>query len=137
MIMLYTNLIDLRRQNINNPTIGYLNISNLRNKIDYLRYICNKFPLDIFVLVKPKFDSSFPDAQLYIDGYQFPPLGKGRNQNGGGKIVYIKEAIITKRLIDLEGKNFETICLEIKLSKRKWCLVTAYKPPHNIKNKSF
>ena len=54
MIMIYTNLIDLRRQNINNPTIGYLNISNLRSKIDYLRYICNKFPLDIFYIGETK-----------------------------------------------------------------------------------
>ena len=34
-----SNLIDLRRQNINNPMMGYLNINSLRNKIDYLRYM--------------------------------------------------------------------------------------------------
>ena len=34
-----SNLIDLRRQNINSPMIGYLNINSLRNKIDYLRYM--------------------------------------------------------------------------------------------------
>ena len=44
---------------------------------------------------------------------------KDHNQNGGGKIIYIKECIITKRLIDLEGKNYETICQETALSKRK------------------
>ena len=32
-----SNLIDLRRQNINKPMIGYLNINNLKDKIDYLR----------------------------------------------------------------------------------------------------
>ena len=32
-----SNLIDLRRQNINKPMIVYLNINNLKDKIDYLR----------------------------------------------------------------------------------------------------
>ena len=61
----------------------------------------------------------FPDAQFHIDGYQFLPLQKDRNQNGGGKIVYLKERIARKRLIDLEGKSSETIYLEVTLSKRK------------------
>ena len=80
-----SNLIDLRRQNINSPMIGYLNINSLRNKIDYLRDICNKSPLNIFCINKTKIDSSFPDAQFHIDGYLFQPLLKDRNQNGGGK----------------------------------------------------
>ena len=109
-----SNLIDLRRQNINNPMIGYLNINSLGNKIDYLRDICNKSPLNIFCIDETKIDSSFPDAQFHIDGYQFPPLLKDRNQNGGGKNVYIKEGIITKRLIDLEGKNSETKTMPAK-----------------------
>ena len=33
-----SNLIDLRRQNMNNPMTGYLNISSLRNKTDYRRH---------------------------------------------------------------------------------------------------
>ena len=109
-----SNLIDLRRQNINSPMIGYLNINSLRNKIDYLRDICNKSPLNIFCINETKIDSSFPDAQFHIDGYLFQPLLKDRNQNGGGKYVYIKEGIITKRLIDLEGKNSETKTMPAK-----------------------
>ena len=84
-----SNLIDLRRQNINNPMKGYLNINSLRNKIDYLRDICGKSPLDIFCIDETKTDSSFPYALFHTDDYQFSPLLKDRNQNGGGKIVYI------------------------------------------------
>ena len=73
-----SNLIDLRRQNINNPMIGYLKINSL----------CNNSTLNIFCIEETKIDSPFPDAQFHTDGYQFPPLRKGRNQNGGG-IVYI------------------------------------------------
>ena len=109
-----SNLIYLLRRNIINPLMGHLNINSLKNKIDYLRDVCNKSPLNIFCIDETKIDSSFPDAQFHIDGYEFPPLRKDRNKNGGGKIVSIKEGIITKRLIDLE-----TICLEITLSKKK------------------
>ena len=81
-------LIDLRRNNINNPVIGYLNINCLRNKIDDL--IRNKSPVDIFCIGETKIDSSFPGAQFHIDVCRFPPLPKDRNQNGRGKCVYIK-----------------------------------------------
>ena len=66
-----------------------------------------------------------------------------RRQNINNPIIeYIKKLynlnkIITKTLIDLEGKNSETICLEITLSKRKWCIVFAYRPPHNNNKHTF
>ena len=113
--------------------IAYLNINSIRNKIDFLREICKKAPFDILCVDETKIDSSFPDAQFHIEGYQYPPFRRDRDENGGGKIVYIKEGIITKRISNLEGKSSETICLEITFSKKKWCVVFAYRPP--IKNK--
>ena len=92
-----SNLIDLCKQNNNKPMIGYLHINSLRNVIDYLRDICKKS-----CIYKTTIHSSFPDAQFHTDGYQFPPLRKDRNQNGEEKIVYIKEAIIRKRLIPVD-----------------------------------
>ena len=117
--------------------IGYLNIHSLRNKIDYLTDTCNKSSLDIFCIDETKIDYLFPDSQFHIDGCQLPPLWKNRNQNGGGKILYIKEGITTKQLIDLAGKKSEAICLEITLSKRKWCIVFAYRPPHDNNKHTF
>ena len=102
-----SNLIDLRRQSINNPMIAYLNISSLRNKINYLRDIYSKSLLDIFCIYETKIDSSFPDAQ-------FPLPRKDCNQTDGGKIVYMEGNITKKHLTDLEGKHSEKICLEIK-----------------------
>ena len=66
-----------------------------------------------------------------------------RRQNINNPIIeYIKKLynlnkIITKTLIDLEGKNSETVCLEITLSKRKWCIVFAYMPPYNNNKYTF
>ena len=93
---LQVSLVDLRRQNLNNQMLGYLNTNSFRNKTDYHhRDICNKSSLDIFYIDRSKINFSFPDAQFHIDCYQFPLLRKDRNQNGGGKIIYIKEGIKT------------------------------------------
>ena len=86
----------------------YLNFKSLRNKIDYLRDKCNKFLLDISCIGEAKIDTFIGEnkTETNIDGYQYPPLQKDHNQNDGGKIIYIKEVMKTKRLIDLEGKKF-------------------------------
>ena len=78
-----------------------------------------------------KLDSSYPNAQFHKDGYQFPPCRKYRNKHGGEKMVYIRDGIIAKRLENLEGKYSETICLELTVSKKKWCITFAYRPPSN------
>ena len=44
---------------------------------------------------------------------------KDRNRNGGGKIVYVNEGLIAKRILEYENINIETICIEITISKRK------------------
>ena len=112
-------LVDLRNNFPQNPIISYLNINSLRNKIFHLREICDKAPVDILCIDETKIDPSFPDSQFHIDGYQFPPFRKDRDKNGGGKIVYVKNDLIAKRIDSFEGENGEFICLEIKISKKK------------------
>ena len=124
-------LVKLRKDHINNPSIVYLNINSLSEKIIYLREICPKTSIDILCVDETKLDSSYPNAQLHIDGYQFPPFLKDRNNYGGGKMVYIRDGILAKRLENLEGKHSETICLELTVSKKKWCITFAYRPPSN------
>ena len=45
--------------------------------------------------------------------------------------VYIRDGIIAKRLEKLEGKHSETICLQLTVSQKKWCIAFAYRPPSN------
>ena len=105
-----SGLVKLGKDYINSPSIGYLNINSLSEKIIYLREICLKTSIDILCVDETKLDSSYPNAQFHIDGYQFPPFRKDRNKYGGGKMVYIREGIIAKRLENLEGKHSETVC---------------------------
>ena len=112
------NLQVLRQKYHSNPFISYLNINSLSNKIDALRHICKIFPLEILCVNETKLGSSFPNSQLKIDGHIFPPYRRDRDNHGGGKMVFVREALITKRLENLETKLFETICLELKVSNK-------------------
>ena len=90
----------------------------MRNKINDIREICIKTQIHVLCIDETKLDESFPDAQCHIEGYQYPAFRKDRNKNSGGKIVYVKEGLITKRILEYENINIETICIEITISKR-------------------
>ena len=126
----------LRKSYSSNPMFGYLNINSIRNKIISLRELVNRAPFDVLCIDETKIDESFPDSQFFIENYQFPPYRRDRNSKGGGKIVYVRQGLITKRLKCFESKNTETICIELTISKKKWCILFAYRPP-NFEKKSF
>ena len=119
------------KEHQNNPIIGYLNINSLGNKINHLREICRKTQIHVLCIDETKLDESFPDAQFHIEGYQYPAFRKDRNKNGGGKTVYVKEGFIANGILAYENINIETTCIEIIISKRKWCLTFAYRPRYN------
>ena len=94
----------LKQKYHSNPFISYLNINSLSNKIDPLRQICETAPLEILCVNETKLDSSFPNSQFRIDGYIFPPYWRDRDNHGGGKMVFIREGLITQRPENLETK---------------------------------
>ena len=83
-----------------------------------------------------KLDASFPEAQFHIEGYQYPSFRQGRDKNGGGKMIFIREGLIVKRLYAYEDSTSETKCLK-RMSKEKWCVTFAYKPPYNSNKDGF
>ena len=117
------SLINLRKDHLKNPILSYLNIKSFEA---YL------ITFDILCTDETKIDSSYPDSQFHIDGYQFPPFHKDRNKHRGSKIIYIrKEGIIAKRIKHFEEGFGETIWLEFTLSKKQWCVLFVYRPPQN------
>ena len=79
-----------------------------------------KTGVDILCIDETKIDPSYPDSQFHIDEYRFPPFREDRNIHGGGKMVYVRNGIIAKRIKHFEEDFGETICLEFTLSKKKW-----------------
>ena len=85
--------------------------------------------LDVFCIDETKLDESFPNSQFILENFQFPPFRRDRNSKEGGKLVYVKQGIIAKRLENLETKFSEIICIELTISKKKWCALSAYRSP--------
>ena len=94
--------------------------------------VLQSIPIDIVCIDETKLTCDFPDSLFNVEGYQFPPYRRDRNDKttcrGGGKIVFVKTGLITKRLKSFETINAETICLELNISGRKWFIVFAYRP---------
>ena len=127
----------LRVENDSNPIVVYLNINSPGEKINHLREICKECPIGILCVDEIKLDSSYPDAQYKINHYQFPPFRRDRNKYGRGKIVYIRQGVITRRLPKIETKVSETKCVELTISKKKWCILSTYRPTEYNNLKTF
>ena len=52
-------------------------------------------------------------------------------------MVFIREGFIVKQMKKFETTNAETICLELIIAKKKWCILSAYFPPSTNKDKFF
>ena len=128
-------LIHLRVNNPFKPILGNLNI--ISNKIDDLLEVCKKVQIDILCINETELDDSFPGSQFKINGYQFTFLRRNRDDRGGGKLVFIKQGLIVKRLKQLETKISETGFLELTISNKKWLLVFAYRPPNHANKQLF
>ena len=129
--------IKLRKENPNNPNIAYSNINSYREKNISLQEICLKSSIDILCVDETKLDVSYPNAQFHIEGCQYPTFRRDRNKYVGGKMVFARNSIIAKRLESLEEEESETICTEVTISKKKWCMTYAYRPLHNDKKVMF
>ena len=55
------------------------------------------------------------------------PFRTDRNKKGGRKMHFIGKELLAKRLEDFETKSTETICIELLMYKKKWCVIFTYR----------
>ena len=123
----FNTLKSIRLSNIHRLIIGHLNINSLRNKFEALKYIVSG-NLDILIVTESKLDESFPDDQFCMEGYS-PPFRADRDAIGGGVIIYVRNDIPCRKVIDHPPtRNLEGIFLELNLRKTKWLLFGGYNP---------
>ena len=85
--------------------------------------------VDIALIGETKLDSSFPDAQFFIEGYN-KSLRLDVSGRSGGLLVFTKSHLLTRQLIKLKIiMDIQTINFELNLQKEKWLVVSVYKPP--------
>ena len=84
------------------------------------------------MISETKLDSSFPEGQFLIKGYN-APYRMDRNSHGGGIMLYVREDI-TSKLLNCE-KEIEGLYVELSTRKTKWLLSCSYNPNKNSINK--
>ena len=52
-------------------------------------------------------------------------------------MIFIREGLLAKRLYAYEDNTSETICLEVTISEKKWCITFTYRPPYNSNKDGF
>ena len=65
-------LLEIRRNFLNNALIGYLNINTLKNKIVDLRPIVQDLNFTFLAIAETKLNDSLKSALFRIDGYYCP-----------------------------------------------------------------
>ena len=51
-------------------------------------------------------------------------------------MVFYRDDLAIRRIKNFESEKLESMCFELSLNKRKWCILVAYKPPC-FKNDDF
>ena len=108
----------ISRKNMNRIKIGLLNINSFRNKFDLLVPIVVR-NLDILLITETKIDSCFSEAQFEIDDFT-TPYRVDRDCHGGGILLYIRQDIPSKLLINLKiSESLEGAVYRTKFLSKK------------------
>ena len=75
-------LIDLQKRFPYEPLIGYIITNSLKEIVIPLREVLSDAPIYVLWVDETTLDSSFPDHQFKIKGYQLPPFRRDRNSKG-------------------------------------------------------
>ena len=111
--------------------IGNLNINSLPSKFLEVQDWIGSF--DILSIQETKIDSTFPNSQFSVQGYNL--YRRDRKKGGGGIVVYVRNSIPPYQLKTNRGE-VEAILIDIQLGQQHFSLLSAYKPP-SVENEIF
>ena len=85
---------------LNSPglTIVHLNIRSLPKHFDEFKIFMNDNPFDVMCLSETWLNSTWSDAELYIDGYNIIRTDRNDSQRGGGTAIYYISMELDDRL---------------------------------------
>ena len=124
----YETLKHLHNENPSNDIFSFLNINSARYNLEDLKFFCMN-NVDILLIGETKLDSSFPDAQFFIEGYN-KPFRLDITGRSGGLLVFTKSHLPTRQLTKLKlPMDMQFITFELNLRKEKRLVVSVDKPP--------
>ena len=101
-------LRDISMKNMNRIKLDQLNINSIKKKFDlFVPAVVRN--LYILLVTETKINSSFPEGQFEVDGFT-TPYRVDRDYDGGGILLYIRQDIPSKLLINLKiSENLEAV----------------------------
>ena len=126
----------LRTENDSNPKVAYLNINSLGENINHFPEIMKRVSYWTSLCWRNKTRLQLPWWSVPND-YQLPSFTEDRYKYRRGRLAYIRQFLITRRLPKFETKQSETICVELTISEKKWCTLFTYRPVQNNNLKNF
>ena len=104
--------------------IGYLNINNVRNKIDDIPTILNNSGkhFHIFCFAESRLSSNITDSEMQVAGYNVHRLDPAGPRTTG-LLVYIASPLNCMRLNNIERHGVESIWLKVNIKNSKPFLI--------------
>ena len=107
--------------------IGHLNVCSLLKNFEEVENMLVNNHFDIFTMCETRLSKDIRDAEIEISGYDVIRLD--RNRQGGGIILYIRNAIVHSIISEFVC-DIEILCINVNLKSQKpLCLVVWYRPP--------
>ena len=113
-------------QMVPNRATHHLYINPIRNKFGML-FSMIKDNNDIRMALQTKLDSSFTNAQYFIEEYA-PPFRYDRNCHCGGILLFMREDIPVKKLSTTSTNDFERFFAELNFRTKTFLLCCSYNP---------
>ena len=101
-----------------NRATHHLYINPIRNKFGML-FSMIKDNNDIRMALQTKLDSSFTNAQYFIEEYA-PPFRYDRNCHCGGILLFMREDIPVKKLSTTSTNDFERFFAELNFGRKHY-----------------
>lgn len=109
----------------------HLNINSIQNKFEELASLIKKSRTQLMIISKSKIDSSYPNSQFTISGYELHR--NDRKKGEGGILAYVSSELICKRIKPVKNyKTIEVIVLDIQLKTKSIIVIGLYRPPKSF-----
>ena len=120
------------------PTICHVNIYSLDcgTRMESIRtQLAGNF--DIITVSETWLEPSDASTKFKLDGYNGPFRHDRPIKGGGGVLAWVASDFVTKRRLDLESPDLETVFLEIRAKTTRFLIGVAYRQPRGHYADSF
>ena len=109
-------------------SILQLNIRSIRNKLDYINE--NLIDINVLCFIETHLDINVKNEDIYIEGFNLVPYRKDVTAHSLGFLVYVSNALTTRRVAELENYLEESLWIEVKHKGESIILATIYRKPN-------